>query len=162
MFLKTEEAVKVQGSRRWMPGRTPVEHCRHDCHINAVQGTGFCTSESTCAAACQHRTDDLVAAAVILSTPAGAVARSERPEQMSARRRPSRPGPSSAVIANAQMPSQRPAVSLASAPTTPLRTQAEPKGQSRCAVQYHRCGIYWAAAVASERACLTFVTLAWK
>jgi hypothetical protein len=35
-----------------MPGRTPVEHCRHDCHINTVQGTGFCTSESTCAAAC--------------------------------------------------------------------------------------------------------------
>ena len=35
---------------------------------------------------CSSLTDDLVAAAVILSTPAGAGARSERPEQMSARR----------------------------------------------------------------------------
>ena len=112
----------------------------------------------------QHRTDDLVVAAVILSTPAGAGARSERPEQMSARR-----------LADAVVGSHQPLPIAKPAPCVPRcgenywdlarvganhavkdAGRTERAKPLRCAVPP---GIYWAAAVASERACLTFVVL---
>ena len=124
--------------------------CRHghDCHINAVQGTCMVSarlsrqvqqpaaSNRRSRGCRRHPFHPGRCRRAVRETRADA-ARSLSPTRRRRRRQP---------LPNAK-PAPHIGASLASAPTTPLRTQAEPKGQRRCAVQYHRCGIYWAAAV---------------
>jgi hypothetical protein len=101
-----------------------------------------------------HRTDDLVAAAVILPcprAPAGAGARSERPDNRADRCQHARSLPSRTPTPTAKCPNAKPAPTrpgvrrdnywdLASAPTTPLKDPQNRKAKGKavlvCTVQY--------------------------
>jgi len=117
---------------------------------------------------CSSLTDDLVAAAVILSTPAGAGARSERPEQMSARR-----------LADAVVGSHQPLPIAKPAPCVPrcgenywdlarvgANHAVKDAGRTERAKAVALCSTtdvefigQQQLRLASERACLTFVVL---
>lgn len=105
-----------------------------------------------------HRTDDLVAAAVILPcprAPAGAGARSERPDNRADRCQHARSLPLPDADAHCQMPKCQAGAQrcgrrdnywdLASAPTTPLKDPQNRKVKGKavlvCTVQYQSYGL---------------------